>query len=161
MNLEKIYEIVTKRDEKNNSLYNDLGEYKKKFEKILTEIGLEINNETMHSITQRFVNLREDALSSMMKKANFSNEDIIKNQVIVYNYVKEFWLDNHLTLIEELKPYLTEFFYELFTGIHKVGVAFSDWQIEWTNAIINGINQDLLTELQKFLKCLEAKNYLI
>jgi hypothetical protein len=144
MNLEKIYEIVTKRDEKNNSLYNDLGEFEQKFEKILKEINLEVNKETMHSITQRFVNLREDALLNMMKKANFSKEEIIKNQIIVYNYVKEFWLDNHLKLIEELKPYLTEFFYELFTGIHRVGVVFSDWQIEWTNAIINGINQDLL-----------------
>jgi hypothetical protein len=146
MNLEKIYEIVTKRNEKINYLYNDLGEYKELFENILKEINLEINEETMHSITQRFVNLREDALLNMMKKANFSNEEIIKAQITVYNYVKEFWLKSHQEMIEEMKEYLTPFYYELFKGIHNVGIVFSDWQIEWTNAIINGINQDLLTE---------------
>jgi len=146
MNLEKIYEIVTKRNKKINSLYDNLGEYKEKFENILREINLEVNEETMHSITQRFVNLREDALLNMMKKANFSNEEIIKTQIKVYNYVKEFWLKSHLEMIEKMKEYLTPFYYELFKGIHNVGVVFSEWQIEWTNAIINGINQDLLTE---------------
>jgi hypothetical protein len=146
MNSKKIYEIVTKRNEKINSLYNDLGEYKELFENILKEINLEINEETMHSITQRFVNLREDALLNMMKKANFSNKEIIKAQITVYNYVKEFWLKSHQEMIEEMKEYLTPFYYELFKGIHNIGIVFSDWQIEWTNAIINGINQDLLTE---------------
>ncbi len=146
MNLEKIYEIVTKRDKKINSLYNDLGEYKKLFEDILKEINLEINEESMHSITQRFVNLREDALLNMMKKANFSDEEIKKAQITVYNYVKKFWLTSHKEMIEEMKKYLTPFYYELFKGIHNIGIVFSDWQIEWTNTIINGINQDLLTE---------------
>ncbi len=144
MDLAKIYEIVTKRNDKINSLYNDLGEYKSLFEKILTEINLPINQETLHSITQRFVNLREDALINMMKKENFSKEEIISAQIKVYDYVKDFWLTSHKELIENLKPYLTEFYYELFKGIHNVGVVFSDWQIDWTNTIINGINQDLI-----------------
>ena len=146
MNLTKIYEIVTKRNEKINLLYNDLGEYKEKFENILKEINLPINQETMHSITQRFVNLREDALINMMKKENFSKEEIISSQEKIYQYVSEFWLKSHIELIEQLKPYLTPFYYELFKGIHNVGVVFSDWQIDWTNHIINTINQDLLTE---------------
>jgi len=145
MNLTKIYEIVTKRNEKINNLYNNLGEYKEHFETILKEINLPINKETMHSITQRFVNLREDALMNMMKKENFSKEDIISSQEKVYEYVKEFWLKSHIELIEELKPYLNEFYYQLFKGIHNIGVVFSDWQIDWTNHIINSINQDLLT----------------
>ena len=144
MDLAKIYEITTKRNDKINSLYKDLGEYKEFFEKILTEINLPINQETMHSITQRFVNLREDALINMMKKENFSKDEIISSQIKVYNYVKNFWLTSHKELIETLKPYLTEFYYELFKGIHNIGIVFSDWQIDWTNTIIHGINQDLL-----------------
>jgi len=162
MNLEKIYEIITNRDKNINKLYKELGEYKEKFKSILKEINLEINKETLHSLTQRFVNLREDAILNMMKKANFSNEEIIKNQIIIYNYVKEFWLNNHLNLIEELKPYLSEFYYELFKGIHRVGVIFSNWQIEWTNTIINGINQELLQEFNgdeaKIFEMLRNKN---
>jgi hypothetical protein len=45
MNLEKIYEIVTKRDKKINSLYNDLGKYKELFENILCYMMMiKINN---------------------------------------------------------------------------------------------------------------------
>jgi len=146
MDLSKIYEIVTKRNEKINSLYNDLGEYKEKFENILKEINLPINDESLHAITQRFVNLREDALVNVMKKENFSKEEIIKSQENVYKYVAEFWLKSHIELIENLRPHLTPFYYELFKGIHNVGVVFSDWQLDWTNHIINTINQDLLSE---------------
>ncbi len=164
MNLTKIYEIVTKRNEKINSLYNNLGEYKEKFENILKEINLEINEESLHAITQRFVNLREDALLNVMKKQNLSKEDIIYSQEIVYKYVSEFWLKSHIELIEDLKSHLTPFYYELFKGIHNVGVVFSDWQIDWTNHIINTINQDLLTEFNgdeaKIFEMLREKNLL-
>ena len=146
MNYQKIYEIVTQRNQKINSLYEDLGEYKQFFTNILKEINLEPNKETLHSITQRFVNLREDALVNMMKKANFSQNQIITAQQKVYEYVKQFWLKSHIELIEALKPYLTKFYYELFKGIHNVGVVFSDWQIDWTGHIINTINQELLDE---------------
>ena len=161
MNLNKIYEIITKRNEKINSLYKDLGEYEEFFKDILIEVGLPINKETLHSITQRFVNLREDAIVNMMKKENFSNQEIQKKQIIIYNYVKEFWLKSHIELIKELKPYLSKFYYELFVGIHNVGIAFSDWQIDWTSHIINTINQELLTEFNgdeaKIFDMLRAK----
>ena len=162
MDLNKIYEIVTNRNKKINKLYKNLGKYKEEFENILKEINLPINDETLHSITQRFVNLREDALLNMMKKENFSQEQIIEAQMTTYEYVKKFWLNLHLNLIEDLKPYLTPFYYELFKGVHNIGIVFSDWQIEWTNAIINGINQDLLTifngDEAKIFEFLREKN---
>jgi hypothetical protein len=161
MDLVKIYEIVTERDKRINSLYKNLGEFEEFFSKILEEISLPKNGETIHSITQRFVNLREDAIVNMMKKEGFSDLEIEKNQIILYNHIKTFWLKNHIDLIEELKPYLTTFYYELFKGIHNVGVVFSDWQIEWTTHIINTINRDLLKDFngdeEKIFEMLRAK----
>ncbi len=144
MNMEKIYEIVTKRNQKINNLYINLGEYKELFDELLDKINLPSNKETIHSITQRFVNLREDGLLNIMKKEGFSNTQIIHAQKIVYEYVKSFWLEQHFELIQLLKPYLGEFYYTLFKGIHEIGIVFSDWQINWTNTIIHGINKDLL-----------------
>jgi hypothetical protein len=99
-----------------------------------------------------------------MKKENFSNEKIVSSQQFVYKEVSEFWLKSHIELIENLKPHLTPFYYELFKGIHNVGIVFSDWQLDWTNHIINTINQDLLTEFNgdeaKIFEMLREKNLL-
>jgi hypothetical protein len=161
MDLNKIYQIVTQRDKKINTLYEELGEYKELFYKILQEINLPINKETIYALTQRFVNLREDAIVNMMKKENFSTTQIQTKQIIIYNYVKEFWLKNHIELIKELKPYLTPFYFQLFKGIHNIGISFSDWQIDWTTHIVFNINQELLKQFNadelKIFEMLRAK----
>ena len=146
MELDKIYQIVTERNQKINNLYNNLGELEAVFEKILNELNLDKDSETIYALTQRFVNLREDAIMTIFKNKNLSEKEIVSAQDKIYNYVKHFWLNSHLELIEKIKPYLTPFYYHLFKGIHEIGVIFSEWQPNWKNHIIYSINQSLLTE---------------
>jgi len=161
MELEKIYKIVSERDKKVSSLYNELGEYQILFEKILNEIGLPINSETMFALTQRFVNLREDSIINLLRREGFTTTQIQKKQIVIYQYVGEFWLQQHIELIKELKPYLSPFYFELFIGIHNIGISFSDWQIDWTSHIIFDINQSLLEQFNgdeaKVLEMLRSK----
>ena len=141
-NIEKIYELVTKRNEKINSFYNDLGEIRDEVESLIKRVGLEINDETLLAMTKRFVSLREDSILALLKEKT-GEDEMIEKQVIIYEVVKNFWLENHKNLIEDLKPYLSKFYYELFKGIQLIGEVFSDWQVEWTNSIVNGINREL------------------
>jgi hypothetical protein len=141
-NIEKIYEIVTKRNEKMNSFYSDLGEIREDIERLVTRVGLEINDETLLAMTKRFVSLREDSILALLKE-KFDEDELIERQMVIYEVVKSFWLENHRNLIEELKPHLTPFYYELLKGVQLIGEVFSDWQVEWINSIVNGINREL------------------
>ncbi len=148
--LEQVYQII-KRNHKEISTYYDILGSNDNLEKVefintfLEKIGLEINSETQMSAISRLVSLRDDSLSQSLKKAGFSEDEIIERKEEAYLWVAEFHLKVHQNLVEtiEEKRLLTPFYRAIFKGVHEVGLTFSSWQSSWTAHIINGVNRDL------------------
>jgi len=144
MFLEKAYEVVRKRDERINSYFKRLPEdLEKLFKDILNALKLEINEENMLALKKRFFHLREDSVINLLRKGNFTKDEIKEIQLNLYELTKNFWLKEHEKLISEISPFLTPFYAEILRGVHKIGIAFSKWQPLWTKHIIHMINEEL------------------
>ena len=147
MFLEKAYEVVRKRDEKINSYFKKCpDEMRALFEEILKTLNLEVNEENLLALKKRFFHLREDSVMNLLRRGNFSKDDIKEIQLDLYELTKNFWLKEHEKLIEELCPFVGGFYCELIKGIHKIGIAFSKWQPKWSKHIIHDINENLSLE---------------
>jgi hypothetical protein len=148
--LEQVYQIIKTNQKQIGSYYDILGddEELEKLEFIntfLEKIGLEETSENQMAVISRLVSLRDDSLSQSLKKAGFSEEQIIEKKEEAYLWVAEFHLSVHQNLVEtiENEKLLTPFYRAVFRGVHQVGLTFSSWQSSWTAHIINGVNRDL------------------
>jgi len=147
MFLEKAYEIVRKRDERINSYFKKCpDDIRALFEEILNTLGFEVNEENLLALKKRFFHLREDSIMNLLRKGNFSKEDVKEIQLDLYELTKNFWLKEHEKLINELAPFVGPFYAEILRGVHKIGIAFSKWQPHWTKHIIFDVNENLSLE---------------
>ena len=147
MFLEAAYEIVRKRDEKINGYFKKCpDDIRELFEAILRELGLEINDENLLALKKRFFHLREDSIINLLRKGNFSEDEIKEIQLDLYELTKNFWIKEHEKLIEDIAPFIGPFYAEILRGVHKIGIAFSKWQPHWTKHIIHTVNEDLSLE---------------
>jgi len=147
MFLEAAYEVVRLRDERINSYFKKLpDDLQKLFEDILNALKLEVNEENLLALKKRFFHLREDSIINLLRKGNFSKEEIQEIQLDLYELTKDFWLKEHEKLINELSPFIGPFYAEILRGVHKIGIAFSKWQPLWTKHIIHTINEELTKE---------------
>jgi len=147
MFLEAAYEVVRRRDERINSYFKKLpDDLQKLFEDILNALKLEVNEENLLALKKRFFHLREDSIINLLRKGNFSKEEIQEIQLDLYELTKDFWLKEHEKLINELSPFIGPFYAEILRGVHKIGIAFSKWQPLWTKHIIHTINEELTKE---------------
>ncbi len=147
MFLKKAYEIVRKRDERINSYFKKCpDDLRALFEEILKTLNLEINEDNLLALKKRFFHLREDAIMNLLRRGNFSEEEIKEIQLDLYELTKNFWLNEHKKLIQELCSYVGGFYCALLRGVHKIGIAFSKWQPKWSKHIIHTINEDLSNE---------------
>ncbi len=148
--LEKIYNITEKNQKKLNNFYNILKENPDKedmdfIDSFLKKLNLERNSENRVAIISRLVSLRDDALIQVLKKANFSEEEIIEKKEEAYLWVASHHLKIHQSLVNKIeeKKLLTPFYRAVFRGVHEVGITFSSWQSSWTAQIIDGTNREL------------------
>jgi len=148
--LKKIYNITEENQKKLNNFYNILGENpniedQNFIDNFLGKIGLEVNNENRMATISRVVSLRDDALIQVLKKANFSENEIIEKKEEAYLWVASHHLKIHQSLINEIEKQelLTPFYRSVFRGVHAVGITFSSWQSSWTAQIIDGTNREL------------------
>jgi len=147
MFLEAAYEVVRLRDERINSYFKKLpDDLQKLFEDILNALKLEVNEENLLALKKRFFHLKEDSIINLLRKGNFSKEEIQEIQLDLYELTKNFWLKEHEKLINELSPFIGPFYAEILRGVHKIGIAFSKWQPLWTKHIIHTINEELTKE---------------
>jgi hypothetical protein len=145
MNLTKAYEVVRKRDKRVNSYFkNPPKSLLEVFEEILKELGLEVNEDNLFALKKRVFHLREDALFNLLK--DFDKEKIRSVQLRLYEITKDFWLNEHKKLIDEISFFISPFYIELLKGVHKIGIAFSKWQPAWMSHIIYTINEELSLE---------------
>ena len=146
--LDKVYQIIQKRQDEINSFYDALKEQGEKSEfidKFIKELGIDSSDEIQMAIITRLVNLRADSLKQVLQKQGFSDEEIEKKLEIAYELVSKFYVKSHHDMLQKIEDekLLTPFYRQMLWGVHKVGVAFTKWQTKWTNHIIYGINRDL------------------
>ena len=147
MFLEAAYEVVRQRDERINSYFKKCpDDLRALFEEILRTLGFEVNEENLLALKKRFFHLKEDAIMNLLKRGNFSKEDIKEIQLDLYELTKNFWLKDHEKLIEDISPFIGPFYAEILRGVHKIGIAFSKWQPSWVKHIIHDINENLSLE---------------
>ena len=97
------------------------------------------------AVLQRVVNLRDDGLVVALENEGKSEEELILVKHAMYEATKKIHLGLHVELLAFIKSnnLLNEFYQNLFEGVHKIGIAFSNWQPTWTKYIIEGINEEL------------------
>ncbi|RXK00205.1 CiaB protein [Arcobacter sp. CECT 8986] len=148
--VEKIYQFLEEQKNNTNKLITYLED--KEFDKLTIiddfakELGLTLDDNLRFALITRLVNLRDDSLVQVLKKLQKDEKQIIELQEKAYIFVKKFWEDRHLKLIEFIddEKLLTPFYKEVFNGVYSVGKAMSKWQSSWTALIINKTNKQLL-----------------
>ncbi len=147
--LQKIYDELEMRQSQLNSYYelthSEHTEAERSVTLLLSQLGLERDDDSTMAALTRIVNLREDSLEQVLKKANFSEDEIISKKEIAYKFVSKFHLDRHTSLLSwiEENALLNEFYRAIMRGVDSVGRSMSGWQSQWTSHIIHGINRDL------------------
>jgi len=166
--IQKLYNFINSQKDNINKLYEYLENNEdEKLEIIKTfanSLNLTLNDDLKLALLTRLVNLRDDSLVQVLKKASYDDNQIIDLQEQAYQFVKEFWLDIQHKRLEFISKenLLTPFYQEVFKGVYSVGIAMSVWQSSWTKLIINGVNKELLEKFnnddEKVINFLEANN---
>ena len=168
--LQKIYDFLNEQKNQTNKIITHLEneEFDKlqiinDFAKIL---GLSMTKDLRFALVTRLVGLRDDSLVQVLKKLEKNEKEIIELQEKAYNFVKEYWHENHTKLIDLIvqNKLLTPFYQEIFIGVYNVGLQMSAWQTTWTSHIINGINKELVAKFdgneEKVMEYLENEKLL-
>ncbi|MBP7769680.1 MAG: invasion protein CiaB [Aliarcobacter sp.] len=168
--LQKIYDFLNDQKTQTNKIISYLEN--EEFDKLTIingfakDLNLEMTNDLRFALVTRLVNLRDDSLVQVLKKLGKKEKEIIELQEKAYNFIKNYWHDNHSKLLDFItaNSLLTPFYQEIFIGVYNVGLQMSAWQTSWTAHIINGINKDLLTKFdgdeKKVFKYLEDEKLL-
>lgn len=166
--IQKLYDFISSQKDEINKLYEYLENNEDDklgiIDKFALELNLTLNDDLKLALLTRLVNLRDDSLVQVLKKAQYNETQIIELQEQAYQFVKEFWLDIQHQRLQFLSQnnLLTPFYQEVFKGVYGVGIAMSIWQSSWTKLIINGVNKDLLTKFdnddEKVIEFLEENN---
>jgi hypothetical protein len=137
--LNRYYEVL---DKENETDHNDVQELLNTF---FIHLNIEQTKEAQMAALTRMVSLREDALEQVLEKQGFTQEEIITKKELAYRFVSTMHLKRHEELIAyiETQGLLTPFYRALISGIHHVGVRLTEWQSEWTQHIIYGVNREL------------------
>ncbi len=168
--LQKIYDFLNDQKIQTNTLIAHLEN--EEFDKLeiiddfAKVLDLSMTKDLRFALVTRLVSLRDDSLVQVLKKLEKNEKQIIELQEKAYNFVKEYWHENHTKLIDLIvqNKLLTPFYQEVFVGVYNVGLQMSAWQTSWTAHIINGINKELVAKFdgneEKIMQYLENENLL-
>ena len=155
-NINKLISHLENNEFEKLTIINDFAKY----------LELEMSEDLRFALVTRLVNLRDDSLVQVLKKANKNEEEIIELQEDAYCFVRDFWHEKHKNTVDyiEHNKLLTPFYRAIFKGVYEVGLKMSSWQSLWTAHIINGINKELMNKFhgdeEKVFKYLEDNKLL-
>lgn len=109
---------------------NDNDELVKIIKNYMNSIKLELNEENFYTTLMRIVDLNTTLFENTCKKAGINLD---KKQA--YEITKDFWQKRQNKLLDELLPYLDDFYKELFILIHKIGLVLNSIQPIWDEQI--------------------------
>ena len=149
-----IYDFLNSQKESINKYVSYLEN--KEYEKLeiinnfAKQLDLEMNDDLRFALVTRLVNLRDDSLVQVLKKMQYSEDDIIELQEKAYGFVRDFWHDKHKQTVEYIQHnnLLSPFYQAIFAGVYNVGIKMSSWQSAWTAHIINDINKELIEKFE-------------
>ncbi len=166
--IQKIYDFITHQKDDINKLYEYLESKQNDKLQIIEEFSsvlkLELTDELRLALITRLVNLRDDSLVQVLKKSNYTENEIINLQEQAYEFVKNYWLKIQKQRLDFISSnnLITPFYQEIFNGVYNVGIAMSKWQTSWTKLIINGVNKELLEKFnnddEKVMQYLEEND---
>ncbi len=166
--IQKLYDFISTQKDDINKLYeyleNNEDEKLEIIKVFANSLNLTLNDDLKLALLTRLVNLRDDSLVQVLKKAGYDDNQIIELQEQAYQFVKEYWLDIQHQRVDFITKnnLLTPFYREIFKGVYGVGIAMSVWQSSWTKLIINGVNKELLEKFdnddEKVMNYLEENN---
>ena len=148
--IEKINSLIKKYDNQKSELYNfDDIDNIAYLEGFLSSMGMRVDDDSIYAIASRVINLRDESLSQVLKKQNFSSEEIKRIRLEAYRFTRSYYMKRFNSFIDEIdtKELLSPFYREIFRGVHNVGRAMNHLHIEWYSHIIDNINESLLDEL--------------
>ncbi|QFR39526.1 invasion protein CiaB [Candidatus Gracilibacteria bacterium 28_42_T64] len=166
-NIQIILDFYKEKQQDIQSLYNGVkaeGKERGILDGFLKFLELEINDETRFVAYSRVASLNEDALKLYLEKLGKLEDEIEEVLYEAYIFVKNYHSDIFKQIIDKVEEegLLTEFYLELFKGVHKIGESFTDYHLAWHTHIIGTINKNLENEFDadsgKILKYLEKNN---
>lgn len=154
---ERFYEIVGERQKELGGYFKVVEQegsdekVEKLIDTFLLSVELSLNRENRVAALTRLINLRDDQLVQALEKEAKDAVFITQAKEKAYVWVKEFYLQRHQALIEQIEHewLLSAFYRRILRGIHETGFAMSEWQSRWNEHIINTINPLLELEYDK------------
>ena len=152
--LSEVQDLLIKFNKEVGDIYSAVDNKNTKNEEILksfiNRLNLEDNSEIRMALATRLVSLRDDSMVQVLKKEGRKESEIDQIKDIAFDFVSNFYLKRHKNLISEIEKngLLTPFYRKVFSCFAKVGKAFTDWQLDWTNSIVRGVNKKLLVQFE-------------
>ncbi len=148
--IELIYNEIDARDTKLNSYFalsknREYPEASALVDAFLEHIGIARDKESTLASLTYIVNLREDALTQLMKKRGFTQSQIDSKLELAYLFNAKFYMERFESLLNfiESNQLLNPFYRAILSGVHTVGETITKWQNHWRKHIIQSINRDL------------------
>jgi len=170
--IKTIYTYISKQKYNINQLFTHLEKNNISkltiIDKLASKLDLEknIDDKVRLALINRIVNLRDDSLIQILKNSDKSNKEIVDIKEKAYNFVKDFWHNQHQDIINFINEnnLLTPFYRKIFEGVYNVGIKMSNLHISWNRHIIENINKELIKKFdnnqEKIFKYLRNNNLL-
>ena len=150
--IKTIYTYISKQKYNINQLFTHLEKNNISkltiIDKLASKLDLEknIDDKVRLALINRIVNLRDDSLIQILKNSDKSNKEIVDIKEKAYNFVKDFWHNQHQDIINFINEnnLLTPFYRKIFEGVYNVGIKMSNLHISWNRHIIENINKELI-----------------
>ena len=115
---------------------------------ILGQLELESNKENRLALITRLVSMRDDSLVQVLKKLGRDELEIELAKERAYAWVSSFYLEKQAELLDQIheSKLLNPFYRAVLHGIHRTGIAFTEWQPFWVDRLLNKVNKQLSTE---------------
>ncbi|AQW86446.1 invasion antigen B [Campylobacter pinnipediorum subsp. caledonicus] len=138
----KLNKLVNENRAKLNSLYKDLDN--DIIKQAIEILNLQGTKSERIAILRRIVDLKIDPLKNEFTKLGKSEEEQKIAIEKMYDFTRKIHEKMHFELLIKIKKekILNEFFTEVITLMHRVGIKINKWQELWQSHIIDGINKD-------------------
>lgn len=156
-NFKELNLIVKKYKEELNLLYKNMDD---EIIKQASQIcGLDDSKESKIAVLRRVVDLKEEGIINALEKLGKNNQEIEQIKAKMYDFVSEFYIKRHESLIREIQnaDILSDFDLELIKSTHQIGIALTKMQKKWQTHIIDGINKEFDS---KFKSISEASEFI-
>ncbi|OCS00718.1 invasion antigen B [Campylobacter fetus subsp. testudinum] len=154
-NFAALNKLVKRQKNELNNLYKNMDN--EIVSKALNLCSLDSSSVNKIAILRRIVDLNEVGIINELKNGGKSEGEIDAIKAKMYDFVSEFYINHHSSLINEVeeKGILEPFYLELIKSVHRIGVSLSKMQKIWQKSIIETTNREFETKFESIAKANE------